>query len=402
MHPAPAYQARPGRPAGSPAEAKAAAAPRAGALSSLRVVELAGLGPCPLAGQMLADHGAEVCILDRRSAAPEPHSVNRRGKRTIAADLKTPGGVEIARRLIARADVLIEGYRPGVMERLGLGPDVALTLNPRLVYGRMTGWGQDGPYATSAGHDLTYLALTGALHAMGRRDAPPTPPLNLVADYGGGAMMLLFGVLAALVERAKSGRGQVVNAAMTDGVAALMGLLHGKIASGAMTADREANMLDGGAPYYRCYETRDGRYIAVGAIEPGFYAELLRLTGLPAAWLAQQNERSHWAAQIAEFAAVFRSRDRDDWRTVFAGSDACVAPVLDWHEAVRDPHAAARGTFRELAGVWQAAPAPRLDRTPAATPPPPAGPGADTDVILGELGFAGTEIAEFRRAGALT
>ncbi|TDE40435.1 CaiB/BaiF CoA transferase family protein [Antarcticimicrobium sediminis] len=372
-----------------------------GALSSLRVVEFSGIGPCPLAGQMLADLGAQVCVVDRASGPAEPSDINRRGKQSIAVDLKTPEGVEIARRLIARADVLIEGYRPGVMESLGVAPEAATAINPMLVYGRVTGWGQDGPYAPSAGHDLTYLAITGALHAMGGKDTPPTPPLNLVADYGGGTMALLFGVLAALIERMDSGRGQVVDAAMVDGVTVLMGLLHGKLATGDMSPERESNMLDGAAPFYRCYETQDGKYVAVGAIEPKFYGELLRLTGLPQSRLATQRNRAFWPQQTAEFADIFRQKTQQAWQEIFTGTDACVAPVHDWEAARRDPHTTARAALVQVGTVWQAAPAPRLDRTPGHAPRPPEAPGKGTEDILEDIGFSTEETARLRQSRAL-
>lgn len=373
-----------------------------GPLAGLRVIELEGLGPCPLAGQLLADLGAEVTVIARRPGPADPADINNRGKRSIVLDLKKPQGVEAALRLIARADVLIEGFRPGVMERMGLGPEVCLAENPRLVFGRITGWGQDGPLAQTAGHDIGYLAITGILNAIGPADAPPPPPLNIAADYAGGTMFLLLGVLSALFERSRSGRGQVVDAAMIDGAAALMGLIHGMIARGMWRNTRGANLLDGGAPFYRCYETADGKYLAVGALEPQFFAELSRLAGIPAEHAGDRMDPESWPERSAEYAALFRSRTREEWAAIFAGSDACVAPVLDWSEAPDHPQIAARGTLQQRDGVTQAAPAPRFDRTPAAEPGPPPAPGGDTEAVLAEAGYSPAEIAALRRAGAVS
>lgn len=374
----------------------------AGPLAGLRLVEMAGLGPCPLAGQLLADLGAQVVVIDRAAAPADPTDVNRRGKRSVALNLKSPDGLEAARRLIARADILIEGFRPGVMEKLGLGPQECHALNPGLIIGRMTGWGQDGPLSMTAGHDINYLALSGALGAIGRADGPPIPPLNLVADYGGGAMFLVFGVLAALYERGHSGRGQVVDAAMVDGVPAMMGLIHQWLARGHWGQARESNLLDGGAPFYRCYATRDGRALAVGPLEPQFFAQLVELAGLPPEHRSDQNDPATWPDRRADYACVFASKTRDEWMAIFAGSDACVAPVLDWDEVEHHPHNAARGTFLRVGHVLQAAPAPRFDRTPAAAPSSPGAPGQDTHSILSELGYAEADIARLRAAGVLT
>ncbi len=373
-----------------------------GALAGLKVIEMAGLGPCPLAGQLLADHGADVVSIDRRSGPANPADINRRGKRSLALNLKSEEGVEILGKLIARADILIEGFRPGVMEKLGLGPEDCAVLNPGLIYGRMTGWGQQGPLARTAGHDLNYLAVTGALGAMGCRDEPPPPPLNLVADYGGGAMFLLFGVLMALYERGRSGRGQIVDAAMVDGVPAMMGLLHSMLAQGLWSPERESNMLDGAAPYYRCYETSDKKYISVGAIEPQFFAELLALAGLPADHCQDQNDTGLWPARRSEYAALFRTRTRDEWMAVFEGSDACVAPVLNWTEVEAHAHNAARGTFVRVDDILQAAPAPRLSRTKPPAPEPPQGAGSHADDLLQGLGYSESEITRFRADGILT
>jgi len=356
----------------------------AGPLSSLRVVEFSGLGPAPLAGQLLADLGAQVVTVDRRAAPADPTDINRRGKRSVVLDLKTAQGLEAARRLIAASDVLIEGFRPQVMERLGLGPD---TCPDTLVYARMTGWGQDGPWAQTAGHDINYLALTGALHALGDADRPPVPPLNLVADYGGGTMFLLLGILSAVIERGVSGKGQVVDAAMVDGVPAMMGLIHAMLARGTWHEARGANWLDGAAPFYRCYTCACGGFISVGALEPQFHALLLEHAGLPSAHHDDQNDTSKWPARTAEYASAFARKTRDEWAAVFAGSDACVAPVLTFAEARFHSHMAARQTFITPGGIAQAAPAPRFSRTAAAQPAAPTAIGADTQAVLAELGL---------------
>lgn len=356
---------------------------RKGPLSSLRVVEFSGLGPAPLAGQLLADLGADVITVDRKAAPPDPSDINRRGKRSVVLDLKSPEGIAAAQALIASADVLIEGFRPGVMERLGLGPEEC---PDKLIYGRMTGWGQTGPWAQTAGHDINYLALTGALNAMGSADAPPVPPLNMVADYAGGTMFLLFGILSAVIERGVTGKGQVVDAAMVDGVPAMMGLIHGMLAQGAWTEKRATNWLDGAAPFYRCYTCADGRFIAVGALEPQFYAILLEKLGLPAELAASQNDTATWPARIAEFSTIFATRSRDDWATHFDGSDACVAPVLSFSEAPDHPQMAARGNVLKIDGVLQSGCAPRFGPNAPEMPSPPRAIGADTDAVLAEIG----------------
>jgi alpha-methylacyl-CoA racemase len=372
-----------------------------GPLKSLKVVEFAGLGPAPLAGQLLADQGADVIVIDRNSAPADPFDINHRGKRSIALDLKSAGGLDAIKAILASADVLIEGFRPGVMERMGLGPDDLRDPFPRLIYGRITGWGQTGPLAQSAGHDLTYLALSGALHAMGKTDEPPEPPLNLVADYGAGSMFLIFGILSAVFERQSSGRGQVVDAAMMDGVPAIMGLIHSQLASGNWTPDRQANMLDGGAPYYRCYKTRDGKFIAVGPIEPHFFAEMVRLAGLSPDELAIQNDRRQWPETRERFADHFATKTRGEWAAIFEGSDACVSPVLSFDEVEQHPQNIARGVFYRDAGAMQAAPAPRLDRTPAEEPNGPTGKGANAEQILTEAGFSSEKIAALLGSGAI-
>ncbi|MEM9010768.1 MAG: CaiB/BaiF CoA-transferase family protein [Pseudomonadota bacterium] len=384
------------------AEEDTAGATRGGPLAGLRVIEMAGIGPAPLAGQFLADLGAQVTVIDRRSGRTDPANISMRGKRSVALNLKHAAGVTAALSLIAEADVLIEGFRPGVMERMGLGPEPCAAANPRLIYARMTGWGQDGPLAREAGHDITYLALTGVLGAIGPADGPPIPPLNIAADYAGGTMFLLLGILSALFERQGSGRGQVVDAAMVDGVPALMALMHGLRAQGIWQDGREANLLDGGAPFYRCYQTADGKAIAVGALEPQFYAEFLARAGLPREHLASQMDRATWPARREEYAAHFATRSRDEWAAVFAGSDACVAPVLDWEETRTHPHMAARSVYATRDGVAQAQPAPRFGRTPPPAPGPVAAPRGATEATLRAAGYSPEAIAELRAQGVLT
>ena len=371
----------------------------AGPLDSLNIVEFAALGPAPLAGQLLADLGATVTVIDKASGRAQPHDVNRRGKRSIALNLKSDAGRAVAHALIAKSDILIEGFRPGVMERLGLGPD---TCPDPLIYGRMTGWGQTGPMAQTAGHDITYLATTGVLGLMGSADAPPHPPLNLVADYGGGTMFLLYGLLAAVISRGVTGKGQVVDAAMIDGVPAMMGLIHGLMGQGIWTDQPGTNWLDGGAPFYRCYRCKDGRDVAVGALEPQFYALLLAGLGLSDADLPAQNDRSGWPVLAARFAQTFAGNDQAHWAQVFDGSDACVAPVLTMDEAAIQPHMAQRGVYLDVNGTRQAAPAPRFGATPAIPPRAPTAPGAETDEVLRELGYDADAIAALRGQGALT
>ncbi|MBS44314.1 MAG: carnitine dehydratase [Nocardioides sp.] len=356
----------------------------AGALAGLRVVELAGLAPAPFATMMLADHGAEVVRVDRVVPTVAEPDLLGRGRTTLGVDLKDPAVVAAVLALVDTADVLVEGFRPGVAERLGLGPDVCLARNPRLVYGRMTGWGQGGPLATTAGHDITYVAASGALGALGPADAPPVSPLNLVGDFGGGGLVLAFGVVAALVERATSGRGQVVDAAMVDGAALLTTHLHSLIAEGVWSGPRGRNLLDGGAPFYRCYATADGGHVAVGAIEAPFYAAFLDGLGLDATDLPDQLDESGWPELERRFAEVLATRDRDAWADVFAGTDACVQPVLAPHEVASSPHGRARGTVVDGPGGPQPAPAPRLGRTPAG---PPRGRGPATAAALASWGL---------------
>lgn len=373
-----------------------------GALSGLRVVEMNALGPVPLAGQMLADHGADVVLIDRASGPENLKDVNRRGKRSMAVNLKSEEGLAAARALIDRADVLIEGFRPGVMEKLGLGPEPLIARNPGLIFGRMTGWGQTGPIAQTAGHDLNYLAITGALGAMGKKGEPPVPPLNLVADYGGGAMFLLFGVLAALFERQTSGKGQIVDAAMCEGVPAMMGLMHGMMGQGQWSSQQGSNLLDGAAPFYRCYECADGKFLSVGALEPQFFAELVSKSGLPEAHRADQGDPRNWAARSDEYEAHFKTKTRDEWADIFAQSDACVMPVLEWGELEAHPQNAARGTFLRKAETLQAAPAPRFSRSPAGEPDLPGAAGAQSDEVLRELGYSDEDVAALREGGAVT
>jgi alpha-methylacyl-CoA racemase len=375
-----------------------------GPLQGVKVVELGGIGPAPFAAMMLSDLGAEVLRVDRPAssglAEHQQHEEDLllRGRRSVALDLKTSRGSETVLRLLDRADVLLDPFRPGVTERLGIGPAPALERNPRLIYGRMTGWGQTGPLARTAGHDINYVALAGPLAAMGRRDSPPPPALNLVGDFGGGGMVLVVGVLAALLERARSGRGQVIDAAMVDGTAALFASIVGFLNMGAWTHEREANFLDGGAPYYDTYATKDGRYVSVGAIEPQFYALLLTRLGLdPADW--PQDDRDRWPLLRARLTEVFASESRAYWVEVFEGTDACFAPVLTVAEAVEHPHLKARGTYVTEFGKRQPAPVPRFDRTPGAIQSPPCSPGEHTSAALADWGFSGTEIAELLEAG---
>ena len=358
----------------------------AGPLQGLKVVEMAGLGPGPFCGMLLADLGADVVRIDRPAATVGSGNarfeVTGRGKRSLSIDLRQHGAAEVVLQLAARADVLIEGFRPGVMERLGLGPEICLSRNPKLVFGRMTGWGQHGPLAKAAGHDINYLALTGVLHATGRSGTPPSPPLNIGADYGGGAMFLALGILAALQERQRSGRGQVVDAAMTDGAALLGAAFHGLKAAGQWSNAREANLLDGGAHFYDCYECADGRYVSVGAIEPQFYAMLLERCEVTDTAFEAQMDAKRWPDLKSKFADLFRTRTRSQWCALLEGSDACFAPVLDWDEAPAHPHNRARETFITVDGVTQPAPAPRFQRTPTDAPRGPRPPGGDADAIL--------------------
>jgi alpha-methylacyl-CoA racemase len=378
-----------------------------GPLTGTKIVELAGIGPGPFCAMLLADMGAEVVRVDRTAdaglgiAKPTQFDLYNRSRASIAVDLKQPDGVATVLRLIDQADALIEGFRPGVTERLGLGPDVCLARNPRLVYGRMTGWGQHGPLAHAAGHDWNYIAITGALHAIGRAGEPPVPPLNLVGDFGGGSLYLAMGILAAMLEAQKSGQGQVVDAAISDGAASLMTLFYGLHGAGVWTNDRGTNLIDTGAHFGEVYETHDGKYVTVLAIEAKFYAELCERIGVDAKALPHQNDRSHWVELKARFAEIFKTKTRDEWCQVLEGTDACFAPVLSLDEAPHHPHNVARQTFVEVDGVVQPAPAPRFSRTPGAIQRPPAEPGANTDEVLARWGFAGEEIARLHAAKAV-
>jgi alpha-methylacyl-CoA racemase len=374
-----------------------------GPLHGVRVIEIASLAPAPFACMVLSDLGAEVLRVDRptsvgRSAPPDPLG---RGRRSIALNLKDPAGVDVLLRLMANADVLVEGFRPGVTERLGFGPDVCLERNPGLIYGRMTGWGQEGPMAQMAGHDINYIAVAGALDPIGRAGERPLPPLNLVGDFGGGGMLLAVGILAALHERSRSGRGQVVDAAMVDGAALLTSFIHGMRGQGAWQDARGTNLLDSGAPFYDTYETADGLFMSVGALEPQFYAALLAGLGLADEDLPGQADRDRWPELRARFTELFKSRTRAEWTEIFDGTDACVAPVLGLGEAPEHPHATARTGFVDVAGLPQPAPAPRFSRTAAETPAPPVRPGEHTDATLRDLGLTAEEIGELRERGAI-
>jgi len=373
-----------------------------GPLAGVRVVELAGIGPGPFCAMLLADLGAEVLRVDRPAASrPGWPTVLARGRRSVAVDLKHPDGAGVVLDLVAAADALVEGFRPGVAERLGIGPDACLARNPRLVYGRVTGWGQEGPWRLAAGHDIDYVALAGALHPIGQAGGPPVPPLNLVGDFGGGGMLLALGVVAALLEVGGSGAGQVVDAAMVDGAALLTTQFHELLAAGLWSEERGANLLDGGAPFYGVYETADGRHLAVGALEPQFYAELLRRLGLDDGDLPAQLDRDGWPLLRERLAALFRTRTREEWCELLAGTDACMAPVLALGEAPAHPHNRARGTFVDVGGVVQPAPAPRFSRTPCDPPAPPASPGGHTDQALADWGVPPDEIARLRATAAI-
>jgi len=368
-----------------------------GPLAGIRVIELAGIGPGPYAAMLLADLGAEVVRVDRPGQGGDlTGGVTMRGRRSVVFDLKQPAAVDALLGLVEAADVVIEPFRPGVAERLGIGPDACLERNPRVVYARMTGWGQDGPWNQMAGHDIAYIAITGALHAIGRADGGPVPPINLLGDFGGGSMFLLFGILAALVERQQSGKGQVVDAAIVDGTASLASMMFGMLGTGFWSEERGTNLLDTGAPFYDVYETADGKWMAVGALEPQFYAELVRLLELED--LPFQHDRTQWPTLRARFAGRFKERTQQEWATVFAGTDACVAPVLTASEAREHPHISARGTLVERDGVVQPAPAPRFSRTPATLPAPAPAPGADTRAVLSDWGVK--DVDELLESGA--
>jgi alpha-methylacyl-CoA racemase len=376
-----------------------------GPLKDVKIVEFAGIGPGPFCAMMLADMGAEVLRIVRPQALAVPNAgldLLNRGRHCISVDLKKPGGVPFVLDLVERADGLLEGFRPGVMEALGVGPDVCLERNPGLVYGRMTGWGQEGPLAQAAGHDINYIALAGALDPIGRHGQPPTPPLNLVGDFGGGGMLLAYGMVCALLERERSGKGQVVDAAMVDGAAALMTLFHGMQQAGFWNDERGTNLLDTGAHFYDVYETKDGRYVSIGSIEPQFYAELLRLVGLENEDLPNQWDQAAWPALKERFRKLFRAKTSEEWCKILEGTDTCFAPVLPLTEARHHPHNRARGTFVEVDGVMQARPAPRFSRTDPETPQLPTAPGEHTQETLRSWGISAYEIARLEREKVIT
>jgi alpha-methylacyl-CoA racemase len=375
-----------------------------GPLSGIRVLELESIGPAPFAGMLLADMGADVLVVDRPASTDlglkreRSLDVMMRGKRSVTLDLKSAAAKEIALSLIGKADVLIEGMRPGVMERLGLGPDKAMERNPKLVYGRMTGWGQTGPLAARAGHDINYIALAGVLHAFGRKGEAPVPPLNLVGDFGGGGMLLGFGVACALLEVARSGKGQVIDAAMVEGASLLAAMFSGLLAANTWSEERGANILDTGAPWYNVYETKDGKYVSIGAIEERFYEELLRRLGFSMDSMPQ-HDRSRWPQMKAMFEKTFKSKTRDEWVKLFEGSDACFAPVLSWSEAPRHAHNRARSAYISVKRVEQPAPAPRFSRTPAEVKHPPPERGEDGKQALLDWGFTAQEVNDLKSRG---
>ena len=376
-----------------------------GPLKGLRVIELAGIGPGPYCAMLLADLGADVIRVDRLSATDLGVPVDRRfdvkgrNRRSVALDLKAPAGRDVVLRLVAQADVLIEGFRPGVAERLGLGPDACCDRNPRLVYGRMTGFGQQGPLAQAAGHDLNYIALTGALHAIGPAQGQPLPPLNLVGDYGGGSMFLALGILSALFERQTSGQGQVVDAAMVDGASSLMSLFHGLQAAGQWSPQRGSNLLDGGAPFYSTYPTKDAKYVSLAPLEPKFFAELVRRLDLDPAYVSQQYDRSCWPRMRQDIAQRIAQRTRDEWSALLEGTDVCFAPVLSLQEAPTHAHALERQAFVQVDGFMQPSPAPRFERSVPEVPTPAPEVGEHTQAVLLEFGFTKQEVAALQVQG---
>ena len=369
-----------------------------GPLNGVRIIELAGIGPGPFCGMVLADLGAEVISVERIGAGPDKPALDcsRRGKRSIALNLKSEAGVETLLKLVDSADALFEGFRPGVVEKLGIGPDQCLQRNPRLIYGRMTGWGQYGPMSQAAGHDINYISLTGALHAMGRPGEKPVPPLNLVGDFGGGGMFLALGIVSGLLEARSSGKGQVVDAAMTDGSAVLMSMFNTAYEMGLHSLDRGTNRLDGGAHFYDTYETLDGKYISIGSIEPQFYAQLLEVANLPAEEFGQQMDRSRWPDLKRAIADVFLQKTRDQWCELMEGSDICFAPVLDLKEAQDHPHNVARQTYVDVGGIKQPAPAPRFSRTEPSIRHEARPYGSDTEAVLTDLGYTSEQLTAMR------
>lgn len=372
-----------------------------GPLSGIRIVEMAGIGPAPFAGMMLADHGAEVIRIERPGASRRGSNVLSRSRRSIVLDLKQPASIDIVRRIVARSDGLIEGFRPGVMERLGLGPNTLLAATPRLVYGRMTGWGQTGPYAGMAGHDINYIAVSGVLNALGRAGEKPTPPINLLGDFGGGGMLLAFGMVSALLHARATGQGQVVDCAMTEGASLLMSMFWGMVADRDWNTERGTNLIDTGAHFYDTYETRDGRFIAIGAIEPQFYRELRERLGLDDADFNAQLDQAAWPRLKAKLADVIRQRTRDEWCALLEGTDVCFAPVMGFDDAPAHPQMADRQAFVTIGNVVQPAPAPRYSATQPDLPNAPRAVGADSEAVLRECGYSDAELAELRRAGLL-
>jgi alpha-methylacyl-CoA racemase len=374
-----------------------------GPLQGIRVIELSGIGPCPMVGMMLADMGADVICVERISPRGDTQTnISFRGKKSIGLNLKTAAGASALLRLVDKADALIEGYRPGVAERLGIGPEVCLKRQPKLIYGRVTGWGQDGPLAQAAGHDINYIAITGALSAIGRRGEKPVPPLNLVGDMGGGGMLLAYGVVCALLEAQRSGRGQIVDAAMVDGTAQLMWMMQSMLAAGTWNAvARESNLLDGGAHFYGTYETSDHKFVAIGAIEPQFHSKLVELIGADPNRFRDVRNPDRWPELKIELAAIFKRRTRDEWCRILEGSDACFAPVLTLEEAPAHPHNRARGTYVQLDSITQPAPAPRFSRTEPEVRHGARAVGADTDEILTTAGYSVEEISALRQQGAV-
>ncbi|HZZ37371.1 MAG TPA: CaiB/BaiF CoA-transferase family protein [Caulobacteraceae bacterium] len=372
-----------------------------GPLSDVKIIEFQGIGPGPFCGMLLSDLGADVVRIDRKGGrGGSPSDITSRGRRSVAMDLKQPAAVEACLKLMETADVVFEGFRPGVMERLGLGPDVALKRNPKLVYGRMTGWGQTGPWSQAAGHDMNYIAITGALHAIGTDDKP-VPPLNLIGDFGGGALYLAYGILAGVISARATGKGQVIDCAMSDGAASLMAMFYGMKSTGVWTDERRRNLLDGGAHFYDTYQCSDGKWISLGSIEPQFYALLLEKTGINDPEFQGQMDRSRWPSLREKLATVIRTKTRDEWTEIMGNTDVCFAPVLTLDEAPRHPHNAARQTFVEIAGVTQPAPAPRFLGTPGQIQSPPRPIGGDNETALADWGFSTTEIDALKAVAAL-
>lgn len=377
-----------------------------GPLSGFKIIEMKGIGPGPYAGMILADLGAEVIVVERASrpnsiAPPSAMDVNSRGKKSIALNLKSNEGLNALLKLVEGADAIFEGYRPGVAERLGFGPDVCLQRNPKIVFGRITGWGQTGPLAHTAGHDFNYISLTGAAAAIGTAEMP-VPPLNIVGDYAGGSLFLVVGILSALLEAQRSGRGQVIDAAITDGSAHLMSVFYTLSRLGGWSPSRQSNLLDGGRPFYGAYETADEKFVSVGPVEPQFFAEMVAKAGLPESFIENQNKAEMWPEMKTCFVETFKSKTRDEWVQIFEGSDACVAGILDYEEAVNHPHNRARGTYITIDGAHQPAPAPRFSRSVCDIPAAPSSEGADTKAVLADWGFAEADIERLEEAGALT